>query len=152
MDVVVQMSASAKQVRRALEEQAINATPSCERVARNFGLSAVDLQTLHLLHLRPTIRTASRICAETGIPSSTVTRILDRLEAAEYIRRNKDSNDRRLRVIATVPERLAPLIEFYDTADRLLEAETLMLSENEIQTVATFLERLANIRPLQPQP
>lgn len=66
-----------------------------EKVARAHGLLVTDLQTLHLLVLSDDVRTPSQISDMTGMPTSTVTKLIDRLETSGYVRRRPDPTDRR---------------------------------------------------------
>src|SRR5699024_8339236 len=91
-------------VRAAMQRQLVHAVLDNERVAREHGLLVTDLQALHLLVLRDDVRTPSQISAATGMPASTVTKLVDRLEAAGFVRRSSDPSDRRRTVLDLVPD------------------------------------------------
>lgn len=99
-------------VRVALQEQLVTAILSNERVARKYGRLVTDLQTLHLLVIRPDVRTPRQISDVTAMPTSTVTKLIDRLESAGYVRRTSDPSDRRRTVLELVEENIAPLHHF----------------------------------------
>lgn len=72
-------------IQKALQGALVNAVLGNERIAREFDLLVTDLQTLHLLVLREDVRTPKQLSEATGLPTSTVTRVLDRLEEAGYV-------------------------------------------------------------------
>jgi DNA-binding MarR family transcriptional regulator len=82
-----------------------------ERIARRVGISVIDLQVLSILSLADHALSAGDISAVSELPTSTTTRVIDRLEAAGLVRRRGDSDDRRKVVVDVLPqsaERLGP--------------------------------------------
>jgi DNA-binding MarR family transcriptional regulator len=82
-----------------------------ERIARRIGISVVDLQVLSILSLSPKPMSAGEISAFSELPTSTTTRVIDRLENAGLVRRTGDSDDRRKVVVEVLSEsqrRLGP--------------------------------------------
>src|SRR4051794_24857360 len=79
-----------------------------QTVAIRFGLSESDIETLEqLIDLGAT--TAGRLSEITGLTSGAVTRVIDRLEQAGYVRRVADPADRRRVIVEVVPERVASI-------------------------------------------
>ncbi|MFV0433419.1 MAG: MarR family winged helix-turn-helix transcriptional regulator [Leucobacter sp.] len=117
---------------------------SNERVARQHGLLVTDLQTLHLLVLREDARTPRRISDVTGMPTSTVTKLIDRLETAGYVRRAADPSDRRKTVLELVPENIAPLNALYGQADDDFDALSNRFSADELRIVVRYLEAVSD--------
>src|SRR4051812_41742950 len=76
-----------------------NAVLNNERIARTFGLNVVDLQTLGIIASAQRPLTAGEVSTLTEMPTSTTTRVLDRLERGEFVRRSVDPSDRRKVVI-----------------------------------------------------
>lgn len=102
-----------------------------DRIAREFGLGLVDLQTLHLLVLHPQVRTAGGIADAAGFPTSTVTGIVDRLVRAGFVSRVRDEQDRR-RVILRLTDRVAEIQERYAASE---------LSEHVATVAASFTDK-----------
>jgi DNA-binding MarR family transcriptional regulator len=71
-----------------------------ERIARSLGSNVVDLQALGYI-ARGGPMTAGDVSQITELPTSTTTRVLDRLEKQGFIERSRDPRDRR-RVIVSV--------------------------------------------------
>ena len=135
-------------VRAAMQRQLVNAILSNERVARAHGLLVTDLQTLHLLVLREDVRTPRQISRTTGMPASTVTKRVDRLEAAGYVRRTVDPADRRLTVLELVPDTTAPLRSLYGRADEQVDEMSRQFSPKELETVARYLDAVSDFYSL----
>src|SRR5439155_536756 len=77
-----------------------------QTVAIRFGLSESDIETLEqLIDMGAT--TAGRLSELTGLTSGAVTRVIDRLEQAGYVRRIPDPADRRRVIVEVVPEKVA---------------------------------------------
>lgn len=134
-------SANSARIQRALQGALVNAVLGNERIARELGLLVTDLQTLHLLVLREDTRTPKQLSQTTGLPTSTVTRVLDRLELAGYIRRDNDPSDRRKVRIELVAERIDAITSQYDQYTDVLEGINSEFTEKELGVVARYLER-----------
>ncbi|SMX94388.1 DNA-binding transcriptional regulator, MarR family [Brevibacterium sp. Mu109] len=131
---------SVKRVRAALQHQIVHAILGNELVARQHGLRVTDLQTLHLMVLRDDIRTPRQISTATGMPTSTVTKVIDRLEQAGYVRRAPDPSDRRKTRIELIDAAIAPLQTLYGTLDSEFDAVSGQFSTAELDTVARYLD------------
>lgn len=122
-----------------------------ERIARSFGLNVVDLQALGFISRSPRPLTAGEVSQQTELPTSTTTRVLDRLERGGFIERATDPNDRRRVVVRARPEALAtagegeeggPYAGILDGMQRLHER----FSGDELEIVARYLDELRNVR------
>lgn len=72
-----------------------------EAVADRLGLSAADSRALsYLLDMGPV--PAGRLAELTGLTSGAVTGMIDRLERAGFVRRDRDPEDRRRVMVAPV--------------------------------------------------
>jgi DNA-binding MarR family transcriptional regulator len=77
-----------------------------QRGAEQMGLNLTDLNCLNLLNLSGGSMTAGQLAQATGLTTASVTGLVDRLEHAGYVRRQRDPNDRRRVVIESVTERV----------------------------------------------
>ena len=76
-----------------------------QAVADHLGLHPTDLQCLNLLTLEGGPVTSGRIAEMTGLTTGSATRLVDRLEKAGYVVRERDVQDRRrVLVLATGDE------------------------------------------------
>ncbi|MDN0193464.1 MarR family winged helix-turn-helix transcriptional regulator [Streptomyces sp. S.PNR 29] len=78
-----------------------------QAVADHLGLHPTDLQCLNLLTLEGGPVTTGRIAELTGLTTGSATRLVDRLEKAGYVVRDRDTADRRRVLVVTVPEKAA---------------------------------------------
>lgn len=78
-----------------------------QALADRLGLHPTDLQCLNLLTLEGGPVTTGRIAELTGLTTGSATRLVDRLERAGYVTRERDAGDRRLVLVAPVPEKAA---------------------------------------------
>lgn len=136
-------------VRAAMQRQLVHAVLDNERVAREHGLLVTDLQALHLLVLRDDVRTPSQISAATGMPASTVTKLVDRLEAAGFVRRSSDVSDRRRTVLDLVPDAIAPLRTLYGRADEQFDDLSRQFTPGELDTVVRYLDAVSDFYTLR---
>lgn len=131
------------QVRMMLQRQLVNAILSNERIARRHRLRVTDLQALHLMVLRDDIRTPHEISDMTGMPPSTVTKLIDRLERSGYVRRTYDPHDRRRVRLELVAETIAPLQSIYGRTEEEFDKISRRLTDVELEVVIRFLESVA---------
>ncbi|MGO1841025.1 MAG: MarR family winged helix-turn-helix transcriptional regulator [Canibacter sp.] len=134
---------SVTRVRGALQRQIVHVILGNELVARQHGLRVTDLQALHLMVLRDDIRTPRQISTVTGMPTSTVTKLIDRLEQAGYVRRAPDATDRRKTRIELINAAIAPLQTLYGTLDTEFDAVSHQFSTAELDTVARYLDAVS---------
>jgi DNA-binding MarR family transcriptional regulator len=115
-----------------------------QTVAVRFGLTESDVEALELL-LDTGAATAGKLSELTGLTSGAVTRVIDRLEQAGYVRRVPDPADRRRVVVEVVPERIAA---FEATIDRVGAKGAVQIghySEAELAVINDFLTKMADV-------
>ncbi len=75
-----------------------------QAAADRIGINATDLNCLNILSFRGQM-TAGELARETGLTTASITGVVDRLEEAGYVRRERDLRDRRRVVIQIVLEK-----------------------------------------------
>jgi DNA-binding MarR family transcriptional regulator len=83
-----------------------------QAVADQLGLNASDVQCLNVLTLAGPV-TAGQLAQLMGLTTGAVTRMVDRLEEAGYVRRERDTADRRRVTVTPLPERLGEVGRYY---------------------------------------
>jgi DNA-binding MarR family transcriptional regulator len=73
-----------------------------DAVAKRLGVNRTDLRTLDVLYDGPT--TPGALAAATGMSPAAMTAALDRLEGRGYVRRVRDTADRRRILVAVTEE------------------------------------------------
>jgi len=110
-------------------------------VSASLGLGASDSQFLTLLQSRGPM-TPGQLAAATGLTSGTVTGVIDRLEKADLVGRERDPVDRRKVLVVPVPdavERLAPL---YAGQGAMLQGVLATRTAAELEVISTFLAEI----------
>jgi DNA-binding MarR family transcriptional regulator len=123
-------------------------------IAEEVGLNITDHKALDILSSRGPM-TAGQMAEITGLTTGAVTGVIDRLEKAGYVRRERDPNDRRKVIIQPNPEkageelgplfshfqnRFIPILQTYD------EAELKLLHDYFEQAVRFMQEEIAWMR------
>ncbi|MFF3202843.1 MarR family winged helix-turn-helix transcriptional regulator [Streptomyces sp. NPDC002962] len=85
-----------------------------QALADRLGLHPTDLQCLNLLMLEREPVTTGRVAELTGLTTGSATRLVDRLEKAGYVVRERDAADRRRVLVVTVPERIAEFTRMWE--------------------------------------
>jgi DNA-binding MarR family transcriptional regulator len=115
-----------------------------QAVSERFGLSSSDLECLDLALLSGGA-TAGEIARATGLTTGAITGVIDRLERAGYVRREKDPSDRRKVIVRARPamtRRIAPL---YDSLQREMTALWSRYSDSELTLILDFLVRSCDL-------
>ena len=113
--------------------------------ADRLGLNATDLNCLNILSFSGSL-TAGELARATGLTTASITGVVDRLTEAGYVRRERDSRDRRRVVVHLETERattdiastFAPLVRDWQ---RLTEPYT----DEELRFIVGFYEQMERV-------
>src|SRR6267378_4397225 len=108
-----------------------------QTVASRVGISSSDLECLDFLNLEGRV-TAGRLAEVTGLTTGAITGVVDRLEKAGLVRRERDDNDRRKVFIATVEEKAAEIGRFYEHMQRAMLKVWDTYSDAELRLLLRF--------------
>jgi DNA-binding MarR family transcriptional regulator len=128
-----------------MQEVIASAVLTNERIARMIGLNVVDFQTYGLLLRRGTPMTPGEVSAATALPSSTTTRVLDRLEAKGMVRREADAEDRRKVLVHALPFDAEQVGQAYDHILKQMAAVHREYTVEELELVERYLSDIAAI-------
>jgi DNA-binding MarR family transcriptional regulator len=110
-----------------------------EKVAERLGINQTDLRCLDILNQRGSV-TAGQLAQAMHLTSGAITTVVDRLEAAGYARRVRDTEDRRRVLVELTPraEETASLYEplFLGSVELLKER-----TDQQLEVMIDFLER-----------
>jgi DNA-binding MarR family transcriptional regulator len=115
-----------------------------QTVAIRFGLSESDIEALEVL-IDTGAATAGRLSELMGLTTGAVTRVIDRLEQAGYVRRVPDPTDRRKVIVEVVPEKVAAVEATMARVGEASAPEIGHFSEAELAVINDFLTRMAAI-------
>lgn len=116
-----------------------------ERVGRKLGMSAIDMQALHILALDPALQTPSALTTRMEMPASTVTRVLDRLESRGFIRRVNNGSDRRSVLIERNKSSVAAVKSEFDEFAADMAALVAQFDLDEQEAIARFLNKTCDL-------
>jgi len=109
-------------------------------VAERLGISSTDLECLDFIVLRGPM-TAGELAAATGLTTGAITGVIDRLERAGFVRRERDHQDRRkvhVHGLPAVERRVAPL---FLAMQRAMSAAVEGYGDEEIELLLSFFAR-----------
>lgn len=110
-----------------------------QTVANYVGVSSSDLECLDFLNLEGRV-TAGRLAEVTGLTTGAITGVVDRLEKAGFVRRERDNEDRRKVFIAPVPENIAKVGRCYEPVQRAMLELWSAYSESELRLLLRFAD------------
>jgi DNA-binding MarR family transcriptional regulator len=131
-------------VLRALRRVNLQGSLFGHTVALRFGLSESDIEALEVL-IDLGAATAGTLSDLTGLTTGAVTRVIDRLEQAGYVRRVPDQADRRRVIVELVPERMTAVEATMARVGDKSASEIGHYSEAELAVINDFLSRMAAI-------
>jgi DNA-binding MarR family transcriptional regulator len=109
-----------------------------QTVADRAGVSSSDLECLDFLNLEGRV-TAGRLAEVTGLTTGAITGVVDRLEKAGFVRRERDESDRRKVFIAIVPENIAKIGRFYEHMQRAIQKDWETYTDAELRLLLRFM-------------
>ena len=113
-----------------------------EGVARKIGLNATDTRCLDLISRAGENRvTAGDLGKATGLTTGAVTGILDRLEKAGMVERERDASDRRKVFVRPAPEAMRRAGQLYDKLGAAMMKLASSYSTQELELIDDFLQR-----------
>jgi DNA-binding MarR family transcriptional regulator len=137
-------------VEMAVRNLIANAILFNHQVAQRVGLGASDAQFMHLLQLHGPL-TPGRLAELSGLTTGTVTGVIDRLEAAGFVRRERDESDRRKVIVKLNEEQLwSAMAPLYAGQAESLAAVAGAYDGEQLEVIADFLDRLVRESPATP--
>jgi len=136
------VSHEARRIGGALLELRAQLAMLNHRVGARVDLKDVDLDCLELLN-RHGPHSPSALARRAGLHPATMTGILDRLERAGWVARDRDPADRRSVLVRVRPERTAEVGRLYARADEPLRELCATYSTRDLAVIEGFLTRAA---------
>jgi DNA-binding MarR family transcriptional regulator len=110
-----------------------------------IGVNATDLNCLNILSFSGSL-TAGELAKATGLTTASITGVIDRLESAGFVTRERDPNDRRRVVVSLVLEKavgevapvFAPMVADWQELAR-------GYSDDELQLIVNFYGQMEQV-------
>jgi len=109
-----------------------------QTVANRIGIAASDLECLDFLNLEGRV-TAGRLAELTGLTTGAITGVVDRLEKAGLVRRERDQSDRRKVYVAIVAESVARIGRYYEPMQRAVLKDWETYTDAELKLLLRFM-------------
>jgi len=113
-------------------------------VAERFELHPTDLKCLDVAAREPGL-TAGRIAEVTGMSTSAVTALLDRLERRGFVERRRDPQDRRRVFVTSTGRHEQQLDEIYGPLGAATAAVLDRYDDGQLALIHEFLSRLTDV-------
>jgi DNA-binding MarR family transcriptional regulator len=115
-----------------------------QAVAERVGLNATDMECGDILNWTGPIA-AGRLAELSGLTTGAVTGVIDRLERAGFVRREKDPNDRRRVIVQPLLERYNEVLPLYEGMIRTMDEFTARYTEQELAVLLDFTTRMGDV-------
>jgi DNA-binding MarR family transcriptional regulator len=126
-----------QELENAMRKSSAQGTMFAKAVAEHAGISSSDMDCMDFLNFEGRM-TAGRLAELTGLTSGAITGVVDRLEKAGFVRRERDDSDRRKVFIAPVPERLAEIGRFYELLQRAMHRQSEAYGDAELKLLLRY--------------
>ena len=131
---------STSAIRASLRELGLQLSLLNHRVSARLELRAADLECLDVLSRQGAVGPGA-LARAVGLHPATMTGVLDRLERAGWVVRERDPSDRRGVVVRAVRERGAELAGMYSGMNASMTKLCAGYGETELAVIADFLAR-----------
>ena len=115
-----------------------------QAVADRLGMNVLDLNCLGALVTAGSMP-AGRLAEENSVTTGAITGVIDRLEAAGYVRRDRDPNDRRRVLVTPLPGVEAQIFPLFESLAASMAELCEQFSDKELKTVLRFMSAAAPI-------
>ncbi|MCC3327389.1 MarR family transcriptional regulator [Nocardia abscessus] len=110
-------------------------------MADRLGLHVTDLRCLNLLRIGGPA-TAGELATQTGLTTGAITRMIDRLLKAGYVRREHDEQDRRRVIVSVVQEKIDRIAPHYEVLANEFGAAMADYTAEQMELVLEVFDRL----------
>lgn len=140
MNPIQGLSSLQSELLNELRQNSARAVMLHQLISEKLGLNATDHKCLDFLQSSGPV-TAGRLAELTGLTTGAVTSIIDRLEQAGYVMRDKDPHDRRRVLVKPIDGASAPISPLFES---ILQATLQLLSrynEQETRVILDFMKQ-----------
>src|SRR5882724_7211869 len=130
-------AALVKELENAMRKSSAQVTIFSQTVADRAGISNSDMECVDFLNVEGRM-TAGRLAELTGLTSGAITGVVDRMEKAGLVRRERDASDRRKVFIAPTAERVMEIGRFYEPLQRAMAGLVDTYTDAEVKLLLRF--------------
>ena len=129
-------------VKQALRDASLQVALLNHQVGARLNLRDADFDCLNLLNEHGPLGPGA-LAKLAGLHPATMTGVLDRLEKAGFVTRDRDPGDRRAVVLRTSSERGREVLGLYAGMSDAMDGVCAGYSAEELEVIADFLRRTA---------
>jgi DNA-binding MarR family transcriptional regulator len=111
-----------------------------QATAARLGISPGDLETMDILSTNGPLA-AGRLAELTGLTTGAITGVVDRLERAGFVRRERDAADRRRVIIHLAPDRARKVGKLYEPLARAMAELHGQYSDEQLALMVDYTRR-----------
>ena len=126
-----------EELEKAMRRSSAQGVMFGQAVANMAGISNSDMECMDILNLEGRV-TAGRLAEVTGLTTGAITGVVDRLEKAGYVRRERDEADRRKVFISVVEEKAVEIGKFYVPMQEAMNRLWSSYTDNELRLLLRF--------------
>jgi len=116
-----------------------------QAAADRIGINATDLNCLNILSFKGHM-TAGELATATGLTTASITGVIDRLEEAGYVTRQRDPHDRRRVVVTLVLDRaLREVASVFLPVIRDWREMAARYSDDELRLIVDYYARMEQV-------
>lgn len=130
-------------IREALRDMSAEISLLNQRISEHLDLKGTDLQCADLIDRRGPLK-PSTLARLAGLHPATMTGVIDRLERAGWITRERDPSDRRGVVLQPVASRRADVLRLASGMNAEMAKICAGYSSSDLEVIAGFLRRTAD--------
>ncbi|MBA3945720.1 MAG: MarR family transcriptional regulator [Herpetosiphonaceae bacterium] len=127
-------------LRRASRENSNVAVMLHTAIGARMGLGATEEKTLGILEQHGPL-TAGDLAEHTGLAGASVTNLLDRLEKKGFVRRVRDTADRRRVIVELNRERMSEFGPLFADLEAMLDDLMVCYTNEQLGVILDFVER-----------
>jgi len=116
-----------------------------QAIGDHFGLNASDHKCFDILMSSPRPLTPTELANQTGLTTGAITGILDRLEKAGFVRRERHERDRRSLTIHPIQERGQEVSQLFDSVSKSTLDLLSKYDDEELEFILDLVNRLINM-------
>jgi DNA-binding MarR family transcriptional regulator len=126
-----------RELEHAMRKSSAQGTIYASAVADSAGVSTSDMDCMDFLNLEGRL-TAGRLAELTGLTTGAITGVVDRMEKAGLVRRERDAQDRRKVFIVPAAESMARLGRLYEPLKRAMEQQSSRYTDAELRLLLRY--------------
>jgi DNA-binding MarR family transcriptional regulator len=132
------------QITDTIREMGVVMTVLNLRAGEQVGLRDVEMKALDVL-MRDGAMSAKGLGQRLGMHPATMTGILDKLEKAGWVTRERDPDDRRVVLIQPVRERVGEIVRLFTGMNSMATRMLDRYDTSQLETIADFLDSVVKM-------